>query len=936
MMNLARTIFIAALLTLTATLFTSFDARAAVIVVNTNVDELNCSSSTLSLREAIEIAQGSLNYLSDNKLAQIWDTKGLLITPNILPPPKTCPFGAILWLVQNAMYSSHTINFANNLGVINIVNSALPDLRYNNIDINGKAPNGSNIILDGTQAGAGATGIALGDHAYNLQNMEIRNFSGDGVHLDSSDNSWLRGLKIHHNGGHGIHITSMFPVTGNSQNVTIGGTIAGQGNVIHSNGADGINITGNTAYDRAFQKITILNSVIGTADGIAAAPNAGNGITLVDTWGVTVGDSSGLTKNTISGNAHDGVQISGAEAVSNAVFWNNIGTDLNGNARLGNGWSGVALLADAGRNVDLVNRFENRIGKPGFPNLISANDVGVYLGGTNTSHNIVQSNLIGTGSGGNTNLGNISQGVYFASGTSDNLIGGTGASEGNLIAFNGAGIFANSGIRNSFKRNRIFSNVYLGIDLAPSGVTPNDLNDADSGPNGLQNFPVVSYVNSQPGSVTLSGSLNSVPSQSFDLEFFGNSERDFTGYGEGRNFLGTTRVTTNASGYAFFNGLSFASTPSTVGSWVTATATDTSGNTSEFSQSVNICQTMSFSPPDALIPVAGGTSSFFVQNSAGCTYSVLSAASWITVNSVLAGTVSYTAAANTGPPRDGYIDVSFNDGTGPAVRRFLVSMNSGVGAATSTLSNISTRGQVQTGQSVMIGGFVIGGTTSKTVLIRARGPSLTPFGVVGALANPTVSLYSGSTPLATNDNWGSAANAAAITATGLAPTNSFDSAILTTLPPGSYTAIVSGVGSTTGLGIVEVLEIDNPASPLSNISTRGQVQTGQNVMIGGFVISGTTSKTVLIRARGPSLTAFGVTGALANPMMDLYSGSTKIDSNDNWGSALNAAAITATGLAPTNALESAILTTLPPGAYTVIVQGVGSTSGVGIMEVLAQ
>ncbi len=257
-------------------------------------------------------------------------------------------------------------------------------------------------------------------------------------------------------------------------------------------------------------------------------------------------------------------------------------------------------------------------------------------------------------------------------------------------------------------------------------------------------------------------------------------------------------------------------------------------------------------------------------------------------------------------------------------------------SAAPTLSNISTRGQVRTADNVMIGGFIISGSTPKTVLIRARGPSLTPFGVVGALANPTVSLYSGATALATNDNWGSAANAADITATGLAPTNSFESAILTTLPPGPYTAIVSGVGSTSGVGIVEVLEIDNPASPLSNISTRGRVETGASVLIGGFVISGTTPKTVLIRARGPSLTPFGVVGALANPMMSLYSGSTVLASNDDWGTAVNAADITATGLAPTNALESAILTTLPPGAYTVIVQGVGGTSGVGIVEVLAQ
>ncbi len=274
--------------------------------------------------------------------------------------------------------------------------------------------------------------------------------------------------------------------------------------------------------------------------------------------------------------------------------------------------------------------------------------------------------------------------------------------------------------------------------------------------------------------------------------------------------------------------------------------------------------------------------------------------------------------------------------TKPRIRIDAALATLSAGSAPSTLSNISSRGRVETGNSVMIGGFVISGSTPKTVLIRARGPSLSAFGVTGLMLNPTLALYAGATLLDSNNDWGSATNALAISATGLAPASPLESAILTTLPPGAYTAIVSGVGSTTGIAIVEVLEIDNPASPLSNISTRGLVQTVNNVLIGGFIISGTAPKTVLIRARGPSLAAFGVTGVVANPKMDLYSGSTVIASNDDWGSATNAAAITATGLAPSNPQESAILTTLAPGAYTVIVRGVAGSTGVGIVEVLAQ
>ena len=249
------------------------------------------------------------------------------------------------------------------------------------------------------------------------------------------------------------------------------------------------------------------------------------------------------------------------------------------------------------------------------------------------------------------------------------------------------------------------------------------------------------------------------------------------------------------------------------------------------------------------------------------------------------------------------------------------------------LFNISTRGPVLTGDNVLIGGFIIQGSTNKQVVIRARGPALAQVGVPGTLANPQLALYSGQTPIASNDNWVDAANAAAITASGFAPENAQEAAILTSLAPGPYTAIVTGVGNTTGIAIVEVFEVDAPNTPLINISTRGIVQTGDNVMIGGIIIEGTGPQTVVVRARGPSLAALGVPGTLANPQLALYSGQTAIASNDNWGDAPNAAAITASTFAPTNPNEAAILMTLQPGAYTAIVTGVGNTTGIAIVEV---
>jgi hypothetical protein len=252
------------------------------------------------------------------------------------------------------------------------------------------------------------------------------------------------------------------------------------------------------------------------------------------------------------------------------------------------------------------------------------------------------------------------------------------------------------------------------------------------------------------------------------------------------------------------------------------------------------------------------------------------------------------------------------------------------------LANISTRMQVLTGENVLIGGLTIDGTTNKTVVIRARGPSLSALGVPGVLANPVLQLFSGQTQIDQNDNWSDAANATALQASGYAPPDPLESAILTSLAPGAYTAIVSGVGGGTGVGLVEVFEVDGYTTPLINIASRGQVLTGSDVVIAGFIIQGSGPQTVVVRARGPSLAAAGVAAPLADPMLQLFSGQTQIAVNDNWQTASNAAALSASGFAPSNPLESAILITLNPGAYTAIVTGANGGTGVGIVEVFAQ
>lgn len=252
------------------------------------------------------------------------------------------------------------------------------------------------------------------------------------------------------------------------------------------------------------------------------------------------------------------------------------------------------------------------------------------------------------------------------------------------------------------------------------------------------------------------------------------------------------------------------------------------------------------------------------------------------------------------------------------------------------LANISARGSVLTGNDVMIAGFIISGDAPKRVAVNARGPSLAEFDVQGALADPVVELFSGQTPIARNDNWQAAQNAAEIQSIGVAPPHALEASILATLEPGPYTAIVSGIAGGTGVGVVEVFEVDHPEIPLIGISTRGKVLTGEGVLIGGFIIEGAAPQTVVVRARGPSLAVHGVDGVLANPTLTLVPRQGPAITNDDWETAENAEDLRQSGFAPDNPLESAILVTLEPGAYTAILSGVAGGTGVGIVEVFAR
>ena len=245
------------------------------------------------------------------------------------------------------------------------------------------------------------------------------------------------------------------------------------------------------------------------------------------------------------------------------------------------------------------------------------------------------------------------------------------------------------------------------------------------------------------------------------------------------------------------------------------------------------------------------------------------------------------------------------------------------------LANVSTRMRVQSGENVLIGGFIVQGDRPKTVIARAIGPSLS---VSTSLSDPQLELHdSAGNVVATNDNWNS--DRAAVLKSGVPPANEYESAIAATLPAGAYTAVIRGAKGADGVGLFELYDLDPDNSRIANISTRGHVDTRENVMIGGFIIAGDRSMRVIVRAIGPSLTESGVARALENPTLELHDGNgALLAANDDWRSD-QAQEIEETTIPPANEREPAIVRILQPGNYTAIVRGADETTGVALVEV---
>jgi hypothetical protein len=456
---------------------------------------------------------------------------------------------------------------------------------------------GSNNLIQGNYVGTNAAGTAsigngegeypavyltgtssmLGGTAAGAGNLISGNFR-EGVILGTADSS-VQGNFIGTNASGTAALANNFGglVIGYGPN-TIGGTVPTARNVISGNGNEGIRITGSSATGNLVQGNYIGTDVSGTV----RIANNGSGIRIDNAPGNQIGGTATGARNVIAGNVSNGVSI--VAASSNNVQGNFIGVDVSGAQALSNS-QGVRIIASGGtaaNNVIGGTTTEDR-------NIISGNGIGVTIegnfGGSGVAGTRVEGNYLGTDVGGTINLGNLA--AFEIDNASGVTIGGGTPAHGNIIANStGDGLRINYSTGIAILSNRIYNNGGLGVNLGFDSVTPNDNCDVDTGPNNLQNYPVLTSASSSGGSTRVIGTLNSTPNITYTLQFFANTACDPSGHGEGATFLGTGTVSTDGS----CNGSFDVSLPVSVapGSYITGLATDPNGNSSEFSACVQI------------------------------------------------------------------------------------------------------------------------------------------------------------------------------------------------------------------------------------------------------------------------------------------------------------------------------------------------------------
>jgi CSLREA domain-containing protein len=751
---------------------------------------------------------------------------------------------------------------------------------------------------------------------------------------------------------------------------------------------DGYTQTGSTANTVAAMDNAVLKIEL---DG-ATAGVATNGLT-VSASGATV---RGLVINRFTGN---GISLSGGNAT---VAGNFIGTDVSGTVDLGNAGHGLATTG-----------FSQSIGSstPADANLISGNN-GDGMLFSNSNSDLIVGNYIGTKADGTTALGNSGNGVTFFGGSSVfNILGGTQSADRNVIAFNGAdGVdLSTAGVSNTIRGNSIFSNGttanHLGIDLGGDGVTANDAQDPDGGPNGLQNFPTITSALVTGSTRTIKGTLNSAAGQTYDIDFYASASCDSSGNGQGQSYLGSiTTSTTDSNGNVSFTFHPDAThAPAmTVGKIITATATTTGafGDTSEFSQCFTAADgspgagDIQFTAAEYMVSESGGTAAITVVRVGGSNGTITANLSTSNGSATAPGDyialtdfpITY-ADAEVGPktvnvtinndsiyednetiklslsatqitaqdgvtapsadPHAAVLTIADND-VAPSFSINSVSHSEGNSGTTAYTFTVTKTGLTEKNSSVNYN--TVDGTatapsdfaavpmttltflpndTTKQFTVQVNGDSTVEpdeeFTVhLDTAVDATISNADGTGTIVNDDVNPSPTPTATATATATATPNPTATATATAAPSATATATATATPTATPTAT---------AVQALNISTRLRVETGDNAMIAGFIITGNASKPVVLRGIGPSLTGFGITDPLVDPILELRGpNSSLIKENDNWKDDQRPQ-IEGTLFQPTDDRESVILATLPPAAYTSVLTGKANGTGVGLIEV---
>lgn len=731
----------------------------------------------------------------------------------------------------------------------------------------------------------------------------------------------------------------------------------------------------NAAALPAITRKVVINGYSQTGSSVNTIADSGNAVILIQLIGANAGAAAnGLTLGTgAAGSTVRGLAIglfSGNGIVlqgnGNTITGNFIGTNAAGTARMPNG-----TFPNSGDGVLIQNSSNNIIGTaaPADRNVISGNSLnGVHIVGTilaPATGNKIQGNFIGVDKGGINGVGNRSEpapapgstegnnlyGIEISGGT-NNTIGGTTAGARNVIGFNAEGI----GLDNGAQSNTIQGN-YIG--LGANGVTPagNLLHGvAVRSSNGF-GAPLGPAQPSEPGTAlnqiggTALGAGNIIahngtggvaifgnPVSASGQANLANAIESNSIFLNGRNSQTASSAPTPLLGIDLTNGFTYprddgvtpndskghgaANDPNDFRNFPVLTTATSNGGTTKISGTLNSLANTTFrieffaSDADPLGLPAEGQQYLGFGN----------------FTTDAAGNLSFNAAIAVSVASDRIITATATDGVGNTSE-----FSAGIGLTPNAL-NISTRMLVQGGNNVLIAGFIVTGVDQKTVAVRGIGPSLAQF-FSGTLADPTLELHSGNVTLATNDNWqDDSAQAAQLANNNLALSDPKESGIVAPLPANaSYTAILAGKDGGAGIGLVELYDLSPAAnSELANISSRGFVLTGNNVMIGGFILGGNGSTTrVAVRGIGPSLAQFGLNPVLADPNLELHdSNGTVLATNNNWqDDPTQAQQLSAIGLAPSNPFEAAIFTPLPPGQFTAILASQDGGTGIGVVEI---